>query len=292
MVIKKIKVTEHIAIPHLRLWIWLGIVIVALFIFMNKGVFLGTMDSRLDQLIHPDNALRSSSVTLDTLNQKENSLAKTDLGIKKNHDLKFGPIGLDNSAYVTDELDTFVKNSQESESLSGFSENSISPNKFSIQEVLHNPMKYIEGLSYATRQSFINNNRKTILLKLVDSVSRYFISYNRFPDLESYQDYGDYAWIQEMVDKNEMSGVYQYLIKATEPVAYCGTLQQVGYCYDTDGKDAILYVRVEKPFESDVCGMEAGLFLLWSSRANKFGNVCMAEEPTVLNEFKFFILRD
>lgn len=272
-----------------KFWIGLGIVLSILILVTGRGMFLGIRSSGLDLLAHPSDLLQDNKQSLNDVGELKQSSSEIPESVNNGNDLQFGPIRLDNSAYVRDQLDSFVEEQADGESQE--SEKPESSGSFSIQDAISNPIKYFEGFGYAAKQSFINNNRKTTLIKLIDSVSRYYISYSKFPDLELGQDYGDYAWIQKMVDANEMSGVYQYLIKTVDPVAYCGTIQQTGYCYSTNEQDAIIYVRLEKPFESDVCGMDGGFFLLWSSVDNKFGNVCLSEEPIGYGGFEFFILQ-
>lgn len=268
-------------------WITLGIAIVLVSILISQNNPLSKKGSFAQSLPRwnqdKDGIIVGEGVTQS--GQNESDIATS------GHNLQIGPISLSNSSYVTSALDEFVKEQDQVNSTADTSvdDQSLAQN-FSIQEIVQNPIKYLEGVGYDTKISFLNNNRKTTLIKLIDSLSRYYISYNKFPELPAGQDYGDYSWIEEMVNKNEVSGVYQYLIKTTEPVAYCGTAAQTGYCYSTNEQDAIIYVRVEKPFESDVCGMEGGLFLLWSSRDNRFGNVCMSQEPDKFEGFDYFII--
>lgn len=273
-----------------KLWLVTGIVLVLITVFAAQEKYFSKKVLVTDPLVHLNKEQGGVGVSDDSTAQE--SQVEPGDSVSGGRNLQIGPISLNNSAYVTEALDQFVKEQDQANSLAKASAENLSSTKtFSIQDILSNPITYLERFGYDTKISFLNNNRKTTLIKLIDSISRYYISYNKFPDLPSGQDYGDYAWIEELVQKNEMSGVYQYLIKTTEPVAYCGTAAQTGYCYSTNEQDAIIYVRVEKPFESDVCGMEGGLFLLWSSDDNRFGNVCMNEEPSQYGGFDYFIVK-
>lgn len=201
------------------------------------------------------------------------------------HDVYFGPFRLKGSDYINDQLNSYLA---ESATVSGNSNdaNGIMGNAFSFQELLKDPIKAVSKLSYSFTSGYMNNNKKTTLIKLVDAVSRYYVAYNKFPVSES----GTYTWIKEMVERNEMSGVYEYVLETTSPVAYCGTVSQTGYCYKTDGQDAIIYVRLDQPVEEDICG-DSGLFFLWTSKDNKLGELCMEDEPTQLGGFTFFSVR-
>lgn len=293
--VKKSNDTRFTFFSHKKLWIGIGIVVTLLIAITGRSMFLGTNSFLPDLLTHYNDATGSNVPVIDGVSGDGQVQPKLPIGTKTGtgagHDLQVGPVRLDNSSYITDKLDQFViQQNQDQSSPSESSTTSSSPAVL-WQDALTNPIKFLEGYGYGVKISFLNSSRKTTLLKLIDSISRYYISFGKFPDLDPGQDYGDYPWIKEMVDTNEMSGLYQYLIKTTDPVAYCGTVQQTGYCYSTNGQDAIIYVRLEKPFESDVCGMEGGLLLLWSSAENKFGNVCMSEEPNGYAGFDYFILR-
>ncbi len=202
---------------------------------------------------------------------------------QKAHDVYFGPVPLKGSSYINEQLDSYVKENQYSP---GGSQTSTSGSRNShesfLSELLKNPITAVQKLSYSFTSGYMNNNKQTTLIKLVDAVSRYYVSYTKFPASDSMS----YDWIKEMVDKNEVSGVYEYVLETTSPVSYCGTVTQTGYCYQTDGQNSIIYVRLDSPADNDIC-VDSGYFFLWSSADNKLGMVCLDNEPTKLSNFDY-----
>ncbi|MBI5044963.1 MAG: hypothetical protein HZC02_03485 [Candidatus Levybacteria bacterium] len=209
---------------------------------------------------------------------------KKDIGQDPEKNILIGPIKLDSSSYVYDKLQESSKNLQTSSNVSLQEE---SQSSVSLDELWSNPFSFVSKLAMTTKNTWVNDGRKTTLIKLVESVSRYYISFGKFPVSDGVFTNQDYEWVSEMVDKNEMSGVYEYVLRTTSPVAYCGSSSQTGYCFQTDNKNAILYVRLEKFGDSALCE-EGDIFFMWSSLDNKLGSVCLNKEPVELGGFEYF----
>ncbi len=221
--------------------------------------------------------------TNDNLFENNSLLNQTPKIAEKN--ISFGIISLKSSSYIYDNLQN-AANAPRDEGLT--SSGQPPQNNFSIKEVWSNPFAFASKLAVTTKNTWVNDGRKSTLIKLIDSISRYYISYGKFPVLDKNSSELTYDWVTEMVDKNEMSGVYEYVLKTTAPVSYCGTSEQTGYCFQTDNKNAILYVRLEKFGDSVICE-EGDVFFLWSSLDNKLGSVCLDELPVDMGGFEYFI---
>jgi len=205
---------------------------------------------------------------------------------REGNDVYFGPIKLKNSGYIGDSLDTFVQEHTPSPSPASTDEVKFGNEKrvdVSLTEFLHHPISSVSELSTTFITDYTNNGRKTTLIKLVDAVSRYYVTYERFPITGQE---ASYDWVDEMVDNKEMSGVYSYILEKTSPVSKCGSAEQTGYCYDSDEKEAIIYVKINEYSESATCG-DTPLFLLWSSSDNRLGQVCLEGSPSSFSGFSY-----
>lgn len=231
--------------------------------------------------------------------QSNELLSNTQQGSNQNRDIKsdeevvasendvyLGPIKLKNSGYIGDSLDTFVNENKPTSPPTSADEVKLGSEKevdISIEDFVLHPISSVSKLTTTFITDYTNNGRKTTLIKLIDSVSRYYVTYDRFPTTGEET---SYDWIEEMVDKKEMSGVYSYILEGTSPVSNCGSVEQTGYCYDSDERDAIIYVKIEGYSNESMCG-ESPLFLLWSSSDNRLGQVCLEGAPTSLSGFNY-----
>jgi len=212
----------------------------------------------------------------------ENEVEKAAETETPGEDFYVGPVKLPNSAFIVEKLDQAALEV----------ENQAAPQvaatdaDIALSDFFAHPIDSFVQVSSSVKAAMLNNGRRTTLIKLVDSVSRYFVAYQKFPFPERPLADEEYEWVREMVEKREMSGVYDYVLKTTAPVSYCGAVNQTGYCYKTDGQNAVIYVRLEKPSGGELCG-EDGVFFLWSSEDNKLGSVCLFEEPTRLGGFSY-----
>lgn len=231
----------------------------------------------------------NGSPDLETANTQQLTPEQLQSEKTQSKDFFIGPIRLSHSSYINEQLDSFSQESKDSSSQTDESQ-SKGDQQFSLQDILIKPLDYLASLGYTIRVSVSNSSKKTTFYKLVDSISRYYVSYSHFPHYDVSAEDG-YSWVTEMVQANEMSGTYEYVLRTTAPMSYCGTVQQNGYCYKSDEANAILYVRIDEPSGQDICSDQA-LFLLWSSQDNKTGELCMDQEPIQLGGFKFLPIRN
>lgn len=279
MQVKPSQKTQNISyFKKRKLVIILIILIVSLF-FLSSSYFLS------DQSILKK---RSNPLVTNTQHDLPQGvvIGQDEQGGQDRNNVYFGPIQLKNSGYITNSLDSFVKennstgSSNESDStMPGGGEHL----NISFEDFLHHPIDSISELSTSFINDYVNNGRKTTLIKLVDAISRYYVTYNRFPITQS--DQPSYDWVDEMVNKNEMSGVYSYVLQKTSPVSDCGDVEQTGYCYDANDDKAIIFVQLNQTAPSS-CG-DSQLFFLWSSEDNKLGEVCLESPPSSFSGFTY-----
>lgn len=258
------------------------VVVLFLFFFQKQGFLSAVMDT----------PQRDESAVMYQMQREEGSVpigdAQEDIQADDSaRDVYIGPVRLSRSSYIRDQLDAFSQeqSTASSQKISPLSSPGDIFSHYSLSDFIAHPLTSIAGVTSSMKNSWENDGKRTTVIKLVDSLSRYYISFRTFPDDDGSLD--NYRWVDEMVDKREMSGVYEYVLKKTSPVAYCGTLSQTGYCYKTDGKNAVVYVRLAKVGDSFICGEENGIFFLWSSGDNKLGAVCLSGEPTQLQGFEY-----
>lgn len=259
------------------------IIVAAVFIlsllFLTRNYFLNDHD-----VLH-----KQKSTLLSNTQQGSNQNIATQSDeeiISSGNEVYLGPIKLKNSGYIGDSLDTYVDENKPTPSPTGTGEVRFGNEKevdISLEDFVRHPISSISKLSTTFITDYTNNGRKTTLIKLIDSVSRYYVTYDRFPTTGEET---SYAWVDEMVDKKEMSGVYSYILEGTSPVSNCGTVEQTGYCYDSDERDAIIYVKIEGYSNESMCG-ESPLFLLWSSSDNRLGQVCLEGTPPSFSGFNY-----
>ncbi len=253
-------------------------VFVVILLFLTHNYFLSDK-----------NMLHNQSNTLLSTNKhgtNQNIASKSSEGGGSGNEVYFGPIKLKNSGYIEDSLDTFVKENKPTPSSTNQDRLKLGNEKrldISLEDFVLHPLSSASKLSTAFITDYTNNGRKTTLIKLIDAVSRYYVTYERFPTTGEEV---SYDWVDEMVERNEMSGVYSYILEGTSPVSNCGSAEQTGYCYDTDEKEAIIYVKINGYSNESACG-ESPLFLLWSSSDNKLGQVCLESPPTSLSGFSY-----
>jgi len=258
-----------------------GFIIVIIFFFFTHNYFLASRDLLQSM---PSNSL--------LVNQGNNTSQKISANPQKSsevddNDIYLGPIKLNNSGYISGELDFFIGENGPPSSVKASNLTKVATIgrlDISLKNLILNPVSSISELGSSFIADYINNGRRTTLIKLVDSVSRYYVSYNIFPKTDS--DVPSYDWVDEMVEKNEMSGVYSYILEKKSPVSDCGDVEQTGYCYDSDGQQAIIYVQIDQVTPSTSCG-ESKLFFLWSSADNKLGEVCIEGAPSSLSGFTY-----
>lgn len=262
----------------------LAIAILLITFFIGQNSFLGTEspESENEAILQYERQSGNATIGSDGETATDSGFSTTN---NTSSDFFVGPVRLPNSGFITEELDK-ASNEIAANNVSDPSQSGAGENSFSFSNFAAHPLQTIADVAVEMKNSWINNGRKDTLIKLVDSISRYYLSFNRFPSPETMIADEDYDWVREMVDKREMSGVYEYVLKTTAPVAYCGTPEQTGYCFKTDGQNAIVYVRFEKQADSEICDGE-GLFFLWSSEDNKLGMVCLFEEPVKLGGFHY-----
>lgn len=262
----------------------LGILFLML-LLISPGSFMGKHSDSLSG----SGSNTSGSPQLQTANTQQLTPEQLQSEKTQSKDFFIGPIKLSDSAYINEQLDSFSNAEKEaaSQTVEG---QSNGEQQFSLQDIVSRPLDFLASLGYSIRVSVSNSGKKTTFYKLVDSISRYYVSYTHFPHFDLSDEDG-YSWVTEMVQANEMSGTYEYVLRTTAPVAYCGTVQQNGYCYKSDEANAVLYVRIDEPVGQDICTDQA-LFLLWSSQDNKTGELCMDQEPTQLGGFEFLPIRN
>jgi hypothetical protein len=241
--------------------------------------------------LNDHNVLQKQSNSL--LNDQESKVSQGVIvgnGEKMNdgeNDVYFGPIKLKNSGYIGDSLDSFVEENSSTSTPSGSDQVRLggeNKSDISLGEFFHHPIASVSDLSTSLITDYVNNGRRATLLKLVDAVSRYYITYNTFPRTNKSE--ASYDWVEEMVEKNEMSGVYSYVLQRTSPVSDCGDVEQTGYCYDSSDNEAIIYVQINQYSQNPFCD-DSRLFLLWSSADNRLGEVCLENPPTSLSGFTY-----
>lgn len=262
----------------------LGILFLIL-LLITPGSFMGKHSDSLSG----SGLNTNGSPDLETANTQQLTPEQLQSEKTQSKDFFIGPIRLSHSSYINEQLDSFSNADKEVVSVPVEGQGN-GDQKFSLQDIITKPLDFLASLGYTIRVSVSNSGKKTTFYKLVDSIARYYVSYSRFPHYDVSAEDG-YNWVTEMVQANEMSGTYEYVLRTTAPVAYCGTVQQNGFCYKSDDANAILYVRIDEPTGQDICSDQA-LFLLWSSQDNKTGELCMDQEPTQLGGFKFLPIRN
>lgn len=124
--------------------------------------------------------------------------------------------------------------------------------------------------------------RKSDLSQLVHAMQfRYTIKTASFVPADS-------AWITTLVNEGEIRNVPALKAYITSGITPCETNQQNYYCYQTNGVEAIIYVRLESGPEREKCAPDDAYFL-WASAQSATGTVCKpsGSEPNQYSGYTF-----
>ncbi|MBI2034142.1 MAG: type II secretion system protein [Candidatus Levybacteria bacterium] len=98
----------------------------------------------------------------------------------------------------------------------------------------------------------------------------------------------DPTWITTLVNEGEIRNAPAVIEYITSGITPCQTNQQNYYCYQTDGFEAIIYVRLESGPEREKC-MPDDPYFLWASAQSATGTVCWTSgsEPNQYGGYVF-----
>jgi hypothetical protein len=98
-----------------------------------------------------------------------------------------------------------------------------------IQEVVDIPLSILDKLQDIVFYKFVALLQQTVLAN--DTYPRQTV-----PEHTS--------WFSDLIARGEMSQFYyDVFVRTNAPAANCGTVQQQGFCYESNGTSANLYVR-------------------------------------------------
>ncbi len=143
------------------------------------------------------------------------------------------------------------------------------------------PWLKIPGLSF-----ILDEYKKIMMVKLIEALERYYLSYNHFPSEGDPSDEST-SWIRRLKDSGELSVTFEYFLSLWFKPVNCNSQSQKGFCYWSDGRDkAVVFVKMNYKPTQDKC--ETGIAnFLWSSADQKIGIVCMIEDNRRLSGFTF-----
>lgn len=116
--------------------------------------------------------------------------------------------------------------------------------------------------------SVLDSIQDVVFYKFIELLQQSTIANDHYPVQSTPE---DTSWFTQLISTGEMSQFYYDVFKSTNPQAsQCGTPQQVGFCYESNGHSANLYVRLRAA--TSQC--PKGAIKTWNSDKNALQVTC------------------
>lgn len=122
--------------------------------------------------------------------------------------------------------------------------------------------------------SIQDNLQDLIFYKFIAVIQQYMVTTESYPVQQTPE---DTTWLTQLIQTKELTPYYYNVFTSTTPAArLCGTTLQEGFCYESNGKVATLYIRQRTP--TNEC--PNGSIKSWVSDENTLQITCF---PSVSN---------